>query len=139
MKSIGTQGIAIRFVFALALVYLTWNPSPVNYVRWALNQWSSLGPFVLFVGLALIGGWVVFLRSTFRALGTFGIFLAVAIAGSILWIVIRYGIVDPTNASALGWVILALFALVLATGMSWSHLRRAWSGQADVLDGDDDN
>lgn len=138
MKPISAQGVATRFVIALALVYLTWNPSPVNYVRWAMNQWSTLGPFVLFVGLALIVGWAVFLRSTFRALGTFGVFMAVAIAGSILWIVIRYDIVDPTNTSALGWVILALLALVLAIGMSWSHLRRTWSGQADVLDGDDE-
>ena len=138
MKSITLQGLLGRFVIALALVYLTWNPSPVNYVRWAMNQWSELGPFVLFVGLALITGWVVFLRATLRALGTFGIVLAVALAGSILWILIRYDIVDPTNASALAWVILALFALVLAGGLSWSHLRRAWSGQSDVLEADDE-
>jgi hypothetical protein len=137
VRPISLAGIGIRFLFAFALVCLTWNPSSVNFYRWAVNQWSDMMPVVLFVGLALLIAWVVFVRATARALGPIGIVLALALAGSILWIIIRYGLVNPANSDVLTWVVLTLFAAVLTMGMSWSHLRRRWSGQADVDDVDE--
>jgi hypothetical protein len=137
MKGISLSGIGARFAFAFSLVCLTWNPSPVNFYRWAVNQWSEMTPIVVFVGLALLIGWVVFMRATARALGPIGIVLAVALAGSILWSIIYYNLIDPTNGTILAWVMLTLFAAILTAGMSWSHLRRRWSGQADVDDVDD--
>jgi hypothetical protein len=50
----------------------------------------------------------------------------------------RY-LVDLTNSTVLAWVLLTLVAAILALGMSWSHLKRRWSGQADVDDVDEDN
>ena len=126
----------MRFVVAFLMVCLTWNPSPYSFTRWALNNWQELAPLVLFVGLCLLIGWVVFLRATARSLGPIGIFLAVALAGSILWIIIRYNLIDPSNSTTLSWVVLTLFAAILSAGMSWSHLRRRWSGQADIDDVD---
>jgi hypothetical protein len=81
--------------------------------------------------------WVVFVRATARALGPIGIVLALALAGSILWIIIYYDLINPANSDVLTWVVLTLFSAVLTAGMSWSHLRRRWSGQADVDDVDD--
>lgn len=137
MSPISLGGIGIRFLFAFALVCLTWNPSPVNFYRWAVNHWSGMMPVVLFVGLALLIAWVVFVRATARALGPIGIVLALALAGSILWIIIYYDLINPANSDVLTWVVLTLFSAVLTAGMSWSHLRRRWSGQADVDDVDD--
>jgi hypothetical protein len=137
VRGITLGGIAARFAFAFALVSLTWNPSPVNFYRWAVNQWDDMAPIVLFVALALSIGWAVYLRATARSLGTLGLILAVGLAGTILWIIIFYGLIDPTNGRTLAWVMLTLFAAILAVGMSWSHLRRRWSGQADVDDVDD--
>jgi len=139
MKGITLGGIATRFLFAFGLVVLTWNPSPVNFIRWALNQWSNMTPVVLFVALALLAAWVVFVRATARSLGTLGILLTLALAGMVLWMIIRYTPLDPANTTILSWVLLALVAAVLTVGMSWSHLRRRWSGQADVDDVDEDN
>ena len=139
MKGITLGGIATRFLFAFALVVLTWNPSPVNFIRWALNQWSNMTPVVLFVTLALLAGWAFFVRATARSLGTLGILLTLALAGMVLWMIIRYTPVDPANTTILSWVLLTLVAAVLTVGMSWSHLRRRWSGQADVDDVDEDN
>ena len=138
MKGISLEGIGIRFLFAFGLVVLTWNPSPVNFYRWALNQWADMTPVVVFVGIALLAAWLVFVRATARSLGPIGIVLAAALAGSLLWIIIYYGLIDPANNTVLAWVVLTLFSAVLAMGMSWSHLRRRWSGQADVDDVDDD-
>jgi hypothetical protein len=138
MRSIGLGGIATRFLFAFALVVLTWNPSSVNFIRWAINQWSNMPPVVLFVALALVAGWAFFIHATARSLGTLGVILTIGLAGTVLWMLNRY-LVDLTNSTVLAWVLLTLVAAILALGMSWSHLKRRWSGQADVDDVDEDN
>jgi hypothetical protein len=138
MKPIGLGGIATRFLFAFALVVLTWNPSPVNFTRWAINQWSNMTPVVLFVALALVAGWAFFVHATARSLGTLGVILTVALAGTVLWMLNRY-VLDLTNSTVLTWVLLTLLAAILALGMSWSHMKRRWSGQADVDDVDEDH
>lgn len=132
-------GLVTRYAFAFGLVCLTWNPSPYNYSHWAMNNWEELTPYVLFTGLVMLIGWVVFLRATARSLGPIGVMIAIAVAGSILWMIIDFGLIDPANSKVLSWVLLTLFAAVLTAGMSWSHLRRRWSGQVDIdeVDGDD--
>jgi predicted membrane protein len=138
MKPISLGGIAARFVFAFALVALTWNPSPVDFIDWATNQWSNMPPIVAFVALALVAGWVVFIHATARSLGTLGVILAIALAGTVLWTLNRY-LLDLNDYTVLAWVMLTLLAAILTVGMSWSHLRRRWSGQADVDDVDEGN
>ena len=39
-SSIGFSGVLLRFLFAFALVCLTWNPTRYNYTEWALAQWN---------------------------------------------------------------------------------------------------
>ena len=139
MRGITWSGIAFRYVFAFGLVCLTWNPSPLNYSRWALNNYQELAPYVLFSGLVLLVAWVVFVRATARSLGWIGLLLAFGVAASILWMIIDFGLSDPNNQTTLSWVMLTLLAAVLTAGMSWSHLRRRWSGQVDIDDIDEEN
>ena len=54
-----------------------------------------------------------------------------------LWIILDYQLIDAANRTTLSWGVLTLFAAVLTAGMSWSHLRRRWAGQADVDDVDE--
>jgi hypothetical protein len=124
-------------MIAFGMICLTWNPSRYNYIAWANARWTELMPIVVFVGLALLIAWVVFIRATMRSLGAIGIILAVGLAGSILWIILEYRVIDPANRTTLSWVLIALFAVVLTAGMSWSHLRRRWAGQLDVDDVDE--
>lgn len=135
--SISFKGIGVRFVIAFALAALTWNPTRYNYVEWALAQWDGLPPLVLFVGLVLLIAWIVYVRATARSLGVFGIVLACGLAATIMWALVYYDLVDLANTSLVGWIGLALLSAVLAAGMSWSHLRRGWAGQADVDDVDE--
>ncbi|HSG64761.1 MAG TPA: DUF6524 family protein, partial [Gammaproteobacteria bacterium] len=86
MKPISFSGVGTRFAIALALVLLTWNPIEFNYLSWALDNWSTRPPVVLFLGVVLLICWVVFLRATVRSLGPVGITLAVALSGSIIWL-----------------------------------------------------
>jgi hypothetical protein len=133
------KNVFTRFVIAFSLVALTWNPSALNFYRWAVAQWAERTPVVLFVGLVLLIAWIVFLRATARSLGPIGIVLATALAGTVLWLIIDYNLIDPANRTTLSWIVLTLFAAVLAVGMSWSHLRRRWAGQADVDDVDEED
>jgi hypothetical protein len=136
MKSLTWSGVVVRFMIAFGLVCLTWNPTRHNYILWALNNWQEMTPFVLFSGLVLTVTWVVFVRAGARSLGFIGSVLSIALAGSILWMVIDFGLIDPANTTTLTWVLLTLFAAILTAGMSWSHLRRRWSGQVDIDDVD---
>jgi hypothetical protein len=139
MKNITLSGIGTRFAIALILVFATWNPSGFSYLDWALANWSAYPPVVVFFGIVLIICWVIFLRATIRSLGPIGLTLAAALSGSIIWLIVYFGLVELANRRAMAWILLVLIAAVLAAGMSWSHLRRRWAGQADVDDLDDDN
>ena len=130
--SIGFSGIGSRFLFAFALVCLTWNPTRFNYIAWAVAQWENMAPLVVFSGLVMLAGWLFFLRTTARSLGTVGVVICVALAGVVLWTLFYYDWVSMENGTLLSWLVLILFAAVLAAGMSWAHLRARWSGQASV-------
>ena len=137
-STIGLSGIGVRFVFAFALVCLTWNPTRFNYVAWALVQWKeNLAPLVAFSGLIMLAGWIFFLRTTARSLGVLGLGLCVAIAATVLWALFQYNLVQRESTTLLSWIVLILFSAILAAGMSWAHLRARWSGQATVDDVDD--
>ncbi len=137
MRQLTAGGVAIRFFVSAALVCLTWNPTAYNYTRWAFANWSDLAAVIVFVGLLMLTAWLVFLRATARSLGVIGIILAVSLAASILWLLLEYEMVDPANRDTLTWVVLLLLSAILATGMSWSHLRRRMSGQLDTDDVDE--
>ena len=127
------QGFLLRFAAAMAVVFASYNPSGYSYFHWAraiLPEWTVL---LIFVGVVLLIVWVIFLRATFRSLGIVGLLLAAAFFGTLFWLLVDYGLLDPsTQKTLLAYVILILAAALLTVGMSWSHVRRRISGQADV-------
>jgi hypothetical protein len=63
--------------------------------------------------------------------------LILAIVGAALWVLYDVGLLTLSNTSVnIGLGLLAL-SLVLGVGLSWSHVRRRLSGQADMDDVDD--
>src|SRR5262245_19589187 len=105
MRTITMSGIGMRFLFAFLLICFTWNPTRFNYIDWALARWAnnSLLPIVAFVGIALVIGWVFYLRSTARSLGFVGIILCVALAATVLWALVTY-VVDVSHTVLLQWI-----------------------------------
>ncbi len=79
-------------------------------------------------------GWIIFLRATLRSLGAAGTLLAMAFFGVIVWALIYYQWLSLDNVTAMQYVILLVLSAILATGMSWSHIRRRMTGQLDVDD-----
>jgi len=128
------SGIALRFLFSILLVLLSYNPSGYSYFHWFYHNLHSLTPYIALAGLALIIGWVIYLKASLNSLGLVGIVLASAFFGCLVWLFIYWKILDVHNTSAVAWVVEILLALLLAAGMCWSYFTRRWSGQVDVDD-----
>ncbi len=127
-----TQGVALRFLFALLLVLLSYNPSGYSYFRWVYNSINHITPYVVIAGIILIIGWGIYLKATFNSLGMIGIIALAALFACLVWLFIYWGLLSVTNISAMAWVIEVLLAALLAVGMCWSHFTRRMSGQVDV-------
>jgi hypothetical protein len=126
-----------RWIFALALVLGTYNPTQWCYYNWATAESTTFGPIVAIVGIVLLIGWIVFIRATFMSMGWLGITLGAALFGCLVWLMVDQGWLSLDSEGMIAWVVLVILSLILATGMSWSHIRRRMSGQFDVDEKDD--
>jgi hypothetical protein len=139
-RGISFGGFAIRFVFALFLVYATYNPWGYSYVAWISGNWSPddasswfASPALKFViGIALAIAWVVYGTAARRSLGGVGILLVVALCAGLIWLLVEQGVFSMENVPTLTHVALWVVSAVMAIGMSWSHVRRRLSGQVDT-------
>ncbi|TNF91316.1 MAG: hypothetical protein EP297_16140 [Gammaproteobacteria bacterium] len=132
------QNFLIRFLFAILLVFSTYNPTDFSYYDWVLNNFpSNLNAVSAFAGIILIIGWTIYLRATWNSLGPFGLLLALAFFVAFIWLIIDAGWLVANKASVLTWIGLFIFSGVLAVGMSWSHIRRRLTGQIDIDDVED--
>ena len=130
-------GFLIRWAFALALVIVTFNPTPYSYLHWATRVPADHLPVKLLAGVALLILFVIYLRATWRSIGPIGLMLAALFFGALIWVAVDYGWLDPDQAGLMTWIALVVAATILAIGLSWSHVRRRVSGQADVDDVDE--
>ncbi|MEP1470560.1 MAG: DUF6524 family protein [Halieaceae bacterium] len=126
-----------RWLFAALLVFGTYNPTEYSYLSWVLAEGTEFGPIVALVGVILLIAWIVFLRATFLSLGWLGICLGAALFACVLWLLVDVGLLSLDSTSAITWLVLLVLSLILATGMSWSHIRRRLTGQFDVDDIED--
>jgi hypothetical protein len=125
-----------RFIAALALVLATFNPSGYSAYHWiseAIRE-SAFGPLHLLLIAVLIAGWVVFWIATWRSLDTLGVTLAAVIIGAIVWLLVDIGWLHPDSRQSITWIVLVCLALILALGLSWSHISRRITGQVNVED-----
>jgi len=123
-----------RWIFAAVLVFGTYNPSEFCYFKWIWDKGTEIGPVIALAGVVLLIAWIVFLKATLDSLGLLGIVLGGALFGCVIWWLIDIGLLHPESTAAFTWIILLVLSLILAAGMSWSHIRRRLTGQVDVLD-----
>jgi hypothetical protein len=132
MESFTPLGFALRLLAAIALVLATFNPTGYSFYHWVAQSLPQVNPASVVVGIALLACWVVFLTATMRSIGLLGVVIALAFFGAVIWMVVSWGWLDPRNGAAMAWIVLFVFAIILALGVSWSHMRRRLTGQADV-------
>ena len=139
VKNITGTGILLRFLFAVLLVFSTYNPEGYSYFHWALKDISAFTVLKAFAGVVLLIGWAMYVRATIHSLGTVGLTLAIAFFGTLLWLIVDMGIVPAGSVRAISWLVLLAMSGVLTAGIAWSHIRRRVSGQVDVDDVHDDD
>jgi len=120
----------LRYLVALILVFVTYNPSEYCWVQW-LNSDTAM-VYKAASGIVLLIGWIMFLRATWNSLGAFGTLLASAFFAVMIWLLIEWGLLTLDSTSIIVWVVEFILSGVLAVGMSWSHIRRKISGQYDT-------
>lgn len=125
----------IRLVFALVLVFATYNPSDWSYYHWVTAH-SRFDVYVALCGVVLLIGWAIFLRATARSLGFIGTILAASFFALLIWLIIDLFNVTSENLRLLVYLMLFGLAGVLSAGISWSHIRRRMTGQLDVDEAD---
>lgn len=137
-------GLFLRFSFALVLVYCTYNPEGYSYFHWikasfgqSETGWLGADALKFLAGVALLAGWTVYLNATRNSLGLFGVSLIAALCGGVVWLLVEWDLLAADNMRAFVHLTEIVVAVILAAGMSWSHISRRLSGQIDVDDNDD--
>ncbi len=124
-------GVIWRLLFAVALVLLTFNPSGTSFYHWLLGSQIAIAAKAL-IGVLLLIGWVVCLRTAYVALGTLGLVLGAALFGCAVWLLVDTGVLSVSDTDALTWVVLVILGLLLGVGLSWSLVRARATGQVEV-------
>ena len=137
-RSFNFSGFIMRWAMALLLVFLTYNPSGYSWYHWLVGAENKVNPLIALTGLLLLIGWVIYVRATARSLGILGTLLSLALFGTLVWALIYYQIISLENTTLLVYLLQVILSAVMATGLSWSHVRRRLAGQFDVDDTDED-
>lgn len=127
-----------RFVASLVLVVATYNPTQYSYWAWLRTgqEMGTWGPAHFVVGVVLIIGWVILLTATQRSLGFLGLVLGGALLGGVVWLLVDIGWLNVNTLSSATWIALICVSVLLAIGLSWSHVWRRLTGQFEVDDND---
>jgi hypothetical protein len=132
-------GIFLRLIFAMLIVFVSYNPEGYSYYHWAIKNFLPLEPLKVIAGILLAIGWVIFIRATLRSLGSVGLTLVTSLCAAILWLMIDAGWTSADGIRFYTYAGLAIITVILTVGMSWSHIRRRLSGQYDMDDVDNDD
>jgi hypothetical protein len=138
-NNFGFDSFIVRFVFALMVVFATYNPEGYSYYHWISADLSAFSVLKAFVGVVLLIGWVILARATLGSLGALGIILAAAFFGLAIWLIIDVFGLSADNRRIITYIIEIMIACVLSIGVSWSHVRRRITGQVDTDELDHDH
>lgn len=132
----GWLGIILRGIGPLVVVFLTWNPDFWSYYRWAVepvvNGDGGFDAVKFLVGTLLVAAWVIILQATRRSIGPMGMVLVTAICAGVIWWLISRGIVTARSGRGMANAALITLGIILSVGLSWSHVNRRLTGQADT-------
>lgn len=131
-KGFGWDGFLLRFVFAIIVVFSTYNPEGTSYYHWVYEAIPEFSVLKAFIGIIILIAWIILIRATLGSLGTIGIILAAAFFGLAIWLVIDVIGLSTDNTRVITYIIEIMLASVLSIGVSWSHVRRRITGQVDT-------
>ena len=104
---------------------------PGGWVSWHPWYLAYSGVWAV-AGIVLLIGWLVFGQAARRSLGLKGVLLTLALFAALVWLLAEWRVLSLGTTRAVGHVVLVVVALLLAVGMSWSHVTRRLTGQVDT-------
>ena len=131
-KSFGWDKFIVRFIFAIIVVFATYNPEGHSYFHWVYEDLPAFSVLKAFIGVVLLICWIILIRATLGSLGAIGIILAAAFFGLAIWLIIDVFGLSTDSFRVIAYIISIMLASVLSIGISWSHVRRRLSGQVDT-------
>jgi hypothetical protein len=126
------MGIFWRWFGAFVLLAATFNPTPWNYVRWALAHYDDQLPLTVFLGLLLTIGYIIYLNATLNSIGGFGMLLVAAVFAALVWVLLDWGVLDLANTDVNLWLGILALSVIMGVGVSWSLVQKRLTGQVDV-------
>lgn len=137
-KGFGWDSFFVRFIFAIIVVFSSYNPEGHSYYHWVSQDLTTFSVLKAFLGVVLLIGWIILIRATLGSLGAFGIMLAFAFFGLATWLVINVLGLSTDSFKTISYIIEVMLISVLSMGVSWSHIRRRITGQVDTDEVDRD-
>jgi hypothetical protein len=132
VQGISWSGVLVRVVLAIALVLATYNPSGYSFYHWLTAPPAGITAIKTLLGVLLLIGWVVCLRTVFVALGWLGVILGVAFLSALTWVFVDLKWIDLAAPTTIAWLALLILGTVLGLGLSWSLIRARLTGQVEV-------
>ena len=132
VQGISWSGVIVRIALAIALVLATYNPSGHSFYHWLSEPPAGITAIKGLLGVVLLIGWAVSLRTVHVALGALGVILGVALLAALAWVFVEQRWLDLNTPSAVAWLALLILGTVLGLGLSWSLIRARITGQLEV-------
>lgn len=132
VQGISWSGMFVRVLLAIALVLATYNPTGYSFYHWLTAPPAGITAIKALLGVFLLIGWVICLRTAIIALGWLGVLLGLALLGTIAWVFIDMRWIDLAEPSAVAWLALLILGTILGLGLSWSLIRARLTGQVEV-------
>jgi hypothetical protein len=123
-----------RLFGVLFVVFSTYNPTGWSLWHWFENAWPRDWTLLVPIGVLYGVVYVILVRAAYRSLRPSGIALAIALLGSIVWVLVDAGIVALDSMGDLGVVLLYMSGGAIAIGMTWNFLWLRLTGQVIVDD-----
>jgi Family of unknown function (DUF6524) len=123
-----TSGFMIRLLFALFIVFATYNPTRYSYIHLLQDPQLNLG-FKLVIGLILFTLNVFLLVTALDSLRPLGMVLVVLDCFGVAYWLHSIGMIDLWRGETLVLCLLATLATLNAAGLSFS----LWSGRLSGL------
>lgn len=123
------MGLFARWLFAFMLLALTYNPTQWNYVRWCMNNYAQEQPLPVLLGLLLFIWYIIYLRATFRSIGTVGVITVLAVVAALVWVLYDWNMLKANNPDVITWVAILAVSIVLGFGLGWPIVQGMVTGQ----------
>jgi hypothetical protein len=132
VQGISWSGVLVRIALAIALVLATYNPSGHSFYHWLTEPPLGVIGVKALLGVILLIGWAICLRTAAVSLGWLGMVLGVALLAAIAWVFVDMKWIDIGQSTTIAWLALLILGTVIGLGLSWSLVRARLTGQVEV-------